>query len=57
LVYLETMLVSVQDRSTACGKRTIGLGIVLGTPDGATRCGSSGRSFGIFGDSANLNAR
>jgi hypothetical protein len=34
LLYLETMLVSVQDRSTVCAKRTIGIEIALDAPDG-----------------------
>jgi hypothetical protein len=33
-VYLETILVSVQDGCTVCAKRTIGLEIDLDTPDG-----------------------
>ena len=33
LVRLETVLVSVQDRCMVCAKRTIGLEIILGTPD------------------------
>jgi hypothetical protein len=34
LVRLETVLVSVQDRSTVCAERTIGSGIVLDAPNG-----------------------
>jgi hypothetical protein len=42
--------VSVQDRCTVCAERTIGLEIVLDTPDGtATRC--------LFGDSVSVGAR
>jgi hypothetical protein len=37
LVLLQTVLVSVQDRSTVCADRTIGSGIVLDAPDGTTR--------------------
>ena len=37
LVYLETVLVSVQDRCTVCAKRTIGLEIVLDAPHGTPR--------------------
>jgi hypothetical protein len=32
-VYLETLLVSVQDRYTVCAKRTIGSEIILDAPD------------------------
>ena len=34
---LETVLVSVQDRSTVCAKRTIGAEIILDAPDGTPR--------------------
>jgi len=34
---LETVLVSVQDRSTVCAKRTIGSEIILDAPDGTPR--------------------
>jgi hypothetical protein len=34
LVCLEMMSILVQDRCTVCAKRTIGLGIVLDTPNG-----------------------
>jgi hypothetical protein len=37
LVYLETVLVSVQDRCMVCAKRTIGSEIVLDTPNGTLR--------------------
>jgi hypothetical protein len=38
--------VLVQDRSTVCAKRTIGLEIILDTPDGTPRLrGSIGSSF------------
>ena len=33
-VYLETVLVSVQDRCTVCAKRNIGSDIILDAPDG-----------------------
>ena len=35
--YLETVLVSVQDRCMVCTRRTIGFEIVLVAPDGTTR--------------------
>ena len=37
LVYLEMVLVLVQDRCTVCAERTIGLDIVLVAPDGTPR--------------------
>ena len=37
LVYLVTVLVSVQDRCTVCAKQNIGLDILLDAPDGTTR--------------------
>jgi len=33
-LYLETVLVSVQDSCTVCAKRAIGFEIVLDAPDG-----------------------
>jgi len=36
-LYLETLLVSMQDRCTVCAKRTIGLEIVLDAPYGTPR--------------------
>jgi hypothetical protein len=35
LVCSETVLVSVQDRSTVCAERMIGSGIVLDAPNGS----------------------
>jgi hypothetical protein len=37
LVRLEIVLVLVQDRCMVCAKRTIGLEIILDTPDGTPR--------------------
>jgi hypothetical protein len=37
LVHLEIVLILTQDMCTVCAKRTIGLEIVLDTPDGTTR--------------------
>jgi hypothetical protein len=37
LVYLQTVLVSVQDRCLVCVKRTIGSEIDLDAPDGTPR--------------------
>jgi hypothetical protein len=58
LVCLETLLVSVQDRCTVCAKRTIGSEIVLDAP--MVLLGDEAQvdvCFGLFGDSANLDAR
>jgi hypothetical protein len=33
-VHLEIVLISMQDRCMVCAKHTIGLDIILGTPDG-----------------------
>ena len=49
---------SVQDRCMVCARRTIGLEIVLDTPDGSTRCEAQVEAhFGPFEDCANLDAR
>jgi len=37
LVYLEIVLIMMQDRCKVCAKRTIGLEIVLDAPDGPPR--------------------
>jgi hypothetical protein len=37
LVYLETVSVLVQDRSTVCAKHIISLEIILDAPDGTPR--------------------
>ena len=58
LVRLEAVLVAVQDRSTVCAKRTIGLEIVLDAPDGTIGDGAQVEArFGPFGNIANPNAR
>ena len=55
---LETVLVSVQDRSTVCAKRTIGSEIVLDAPDGTPGDKAQVEArFGLFGESANLDSR
>jgi hypothetical protein len=33
-IYLEIVLISMQDRCMVCAKRTIGLDIILGTTNG-----------------------
>jgi hypothetical protein len=33
-IHLEIVLISMQDRCMVCAKRTTGLDIILGTPDG-----------------------
>jgi hypothetical protein len=58
LVHLETELASVQDRCTLCVIRTIGLEIILEHP--MVLRGDEAQMevrFGLFGDSANLDAR
>jgi hypothetical protein len=42
---LETVLVSVQDRYMVCAKHTIGLEIILDTPDGTPRWEGSSESL------------
>ena len=55
--WLETVLVSVQDRCMVCARRTIGLEIVLDAPDGTSNEAEVEAHFGPLGDSANLDAR
>ena len=58
LVYLEIVLVSVQDRCTVCTKRTIVLDIVFNAP--MIILGDEAQvkaPFSPFGDCANLVAR
>jgi hypothetical protein len=58
LVYLETMLVSVQDRCTVCAKRTIVLGIILDAPDCSLGDEAQVEArFSLFEDSVNLDTR
>jgi hypothetical protein len=58
LVRLETVLVSVQDWCTVCAKCTIGSEIVLDAPDPLHSHNAQVEArFGLFGDSANLEAR
>ena len=55
-IRLEMVLVSLQDRSTVCAKRTIGSEIVLDAPDGTIGDGAQVEArFGPFGDIANPN--
>ena len=52
------MLGLPQDRCTVCAERTIGLEIVLDTPDGTPRCvGHVESRFGQFGDSVSVSSR
>jgi hypothetical protein len=37
LDHLEKVLISTQDRCTVCAKCTVGMEIILGTPDGTPR--------------------
>ena len=55
---LETLLMSVQNRFMVCAKRTIGSEIVFDAPNVTTSDeGQVEAQFGLFGDSANLDAR
>ena len=56
--HLETLLVSVQDREMVCPRRTIGSEIILAAP--MVPLGDEAHveaRFGLFGNSANLDAR
>ena len=56
--HLEIVLVSVQDRSTVCTKRTIGSDIASNAPMVILGDESQVEApFSLFGDSANLVAR
>ena len=56
-VYLEIVLISMQDRFMVCSKCTTGLEMILGTPNGTpTCCGQVEAKFSPFGDSVNLEA-
>jgi hypothetical protein len=57
-VYLEIVLLLMQDRCTVCAKHTIGFEIILDAPDGTTfhEVQLEAR-FGLFRDSANIDAR
>jgi hypothetical protein len=58
LVHFETVLVSVQDRSTVGAERTKGSEIVLDAPDGTLGDEALEEAcFGLFRDSAYLDAR
>ena len=55
---LDIVLVSVQDRSTVCAKRTVGLDSVINLP--MVLLGDEAQveaHFTPYGDSANLDAR
>ena len=55
--HLETVLVLVQLRCMVCARRTIGLEIILDTPEGTIGDEAQVEArFGLFGDSANLDA-
>jgi hypothetical protein len=57
-VYLETILVSVQDRCTVCAKCTIGLGLFWMHPMVLLGVEAQVEAhFGPLGDSANLDRR
>jgi hypothetical protein len=57
-VYLDIVLVSVQDRCTVCAKHTMSLKIILDTPE--EHLGDMGHvesHFEPFGDSVSIGAR
>jgi hypothetical protein len=57
-VYLEIVLLSVQDRCMVSARHTIGSKIILNEPDGTLVDEAQVEArFGPFGDSANLDAR
>jgi hypothetical protein len=57
-VHLETVLVLIQDRCTACAERTIGSEIVMDIPDGTPSDeGLVESCFGPFGDSVSVGTR
>ena len=57
-VHLETMLLSVQDRCTVCAKCIIGSEIIIDDQMVLlSNVAQMEARFGLFGDSANLNAR
>ena len=64
-VCLEIVLILTQDRCGVCAKRTIGSEIILDAPDGicmhpVVLLGDDAQvkaHFGLFGDSANIDAR
>ena len=56
-VQLWIVLVSVQDRRMVCAQCTIGSETVVEVPDGTPRWAQVKARFGLFGDSANLDAR
>jgi hypothetical protein len=58
LVHLDIVLISARDRCMVCAECTMGMEIILGTPElvqGGVR--QVGGRFGLFGDSVNLGAR
>jgi hypothetical protein len=52
---LEIVLILVQDRCIVCTECTMGMEIILGTPDGTPSQVEA--HFGPFGDSVNLSTR
>ena len=57
-VCLEMVLVSVQDRCMVCARRTVGSVVILDAPMELPGDEAQVEAhFGLFGDSANLDAR
>ena len=58
LVRLEVVLILTRDGCMVCTERTIGSEIILDLRDGTPRShGSSGFSFGPFGDGVSVDVR
>ena len=61
LVHLEVVFVLAQDRCTVCAECTLGMEIILGTPDGTPTLQGVvthvEAHFGPFGGSVSLGAR
>jgi hypothetical protein len=50
-VYLEIVLITAPDGCMVCAECTMGVEIILGTPDGTPRCvGQVEGHFGLFGN-------
>ena len=56
--HLETLFVSVEDRRLVCARRTVGSVVILDAPMELPGDEAQVEAhFGLFGDSANLDAR
>jgi hypothetical protein len=58
LAHFEIVLILTQDSCSVCAERTIGMEIILDTPDGTLRRRGSWKiRFSLFGDSVSVSAR